>query len=61
MPEQVPDISITLSVNELNVVLDTLYDGRHRVVWPVIQKVLEQAQRAERAQREQTPRLAQAD
>lgn len=50
MPEQIPDIAITLSANEWNAVIDTLHDGRYRVVGPLIQKIVEQAQRAQQGQ-----------
>jgi hypothetical protein len=49
------DLTITLAAEEWNVVLDVLADGRHRIVAPLLQKIIEQAQRAQ--QQPQTPNV----
>ena len=40
-------IAVTLTAEEWNAVLDTLSDGRFRVVGPLIQKIVDQAQKAQ--------------
>ena len=43
-PDMKTPISITLLAEEWNAVLDVLSDGRFRVVGPLIQKIVDQAQ-----------------
>lgn len=38
------DLTIILKPEEWQVVLDAMADGRHRVVAPVIQRIIEQVQ-----------------
>jgi hypothetical protein len=49
------DLTITLRPEEWNVVLDVLADGRHRLVAPVIQRIVEQAQAAQQQQQPEQP------
>lgn len=41
---QTPTVSLTLDVNELNVVMGALQELPHRVVDPLLKKVFQQAQ-----------------
>jgi len=41
---QAPTVSITLDVNELNVVMGALQELPHRVVDPLLKKIFQQAQ-----------------
>jgi hypothetical protein len=43
------EVSITLLAEEWNVVLDVMADGRHRIVAPIIQRIVAQAQANENA------------
>lgn len=36
------EITVTLQAQEWGVIMDVLYDGRHRIVWPIIQKLTRQ-------------------
>jgi hypothetical protein len=51
------DLSITLRAEEWNIVLEVLFDGRHRIVAPVIQKIFQQAQSAKAAEEAQHRQL----
>jgi hypothetical protein len=41
------DLAITLQVQEWNQILDVLSDGRYRVVAPLLQKIVTQAQQGQ--------------
>lgn len=41
---QAPTVSITLDVNELNVVMGALQELPHRIVDPLLKKIFQQAQ-----------------
>lgn len=43
------DVTIALSAEEWNIVLEVLADGRFRLVNPLINKIVQQAQAAEQA------------
>ena len=42
--QQVPDVTLTVNVNELNVIMGGLQELPHRVVDPVLKKLFQQAQ-----------------
>ena len=47
MPHDVNEpLSITLTAGEWNQVIDTITDGRYRVVAPLIEKIIKQAQQS---------------
>ena len=41
---QAPDVTLTVNVNELNVIMGGLQELPHRVVDPVLKKLFQQAQ-----------------
>jgi len=57
MPDQqqidaAQEITVTLQAQEWNIVLETLQDGRYRLVGPVIQKMMEQFEQMQQGQQE---------
>ena len=42
--QQVPDVTLTVNVNELNVIMGGLQELPHRVVDPILKKLFQQAQ-----------------
>jgi hypothetical protein len=42
--QQVPDVTLTVNVNELNVIMGGLQELPHRVVDPLLKKLFQQAQ-----------------
>ena len=42
--QQVPDVTLTVNVNELHVIMGGLQELPHRVVDPILKKLFQQAQ-----------------
>jgi hypothetical protein len=42
--QQAPDVTLTVNVNELNVIMGGLQELPHRVVDPILKKLFQQAQ-----------------
>jgi hypothetical protein len=42
--QQIPNVTIEVNVNELNVIMGGLQELPHRVVDPILRKIMEQAQ-----------------
>jgi hypothetical protein len=41
---QAPTVTLTVDVNELNIIMNALQEGPHRVVDPILKKLFQQAQ-----------------
>jgi hypothetical protein len=54
----VADLTVTLRAEDWQVVFDALGDGRHRIVAPVIQRLVEQVQAQQQPEQQQPTRLA---
>lgn len=49
------DLTVTLRAEDWQVVFDALGDGRHRIVAPVIQRLIEQVQAQQQQPEQQQP------